>query len=136
MTGTNSWGTLAVIGLLAFGAYQCSRGDDADAVAHSGSPSTTSLPFSPSIDEDEIADRAREALAGSAYVDVGSPYGCTEDCSGHEAGFAWARDNDVEDASDCGGNSYSFIEGCEAYAENLDEAREQALSDAEADERY
>lgn len=44
-------------------------------------------------------------------------YDCTEDCSGHEAGYQWAEENGVDDPSDCGGNSNSFIEGCEAYAE-------------------
>lgn len=41
---------------------------------------------------------------------------CTGDCSGHDAGYEWASDNDISDPSDCGGKSTSFIEGCEAYA--------------------
>ena len=41
---------------------------------------------------------------------------CTDDCSGHEAGYEWAADKGISDPSDCGGNSESFIEGCEAYA--------------------
>lgn len=44
-------------------------------------------------------------------------YDCTEDCSGHEAGYDWAGDNGVSDPDDCGGNSQSFVEGCRAYAE-------------------
>lgn len=44
-------------------------------------------------------------------------YECTEDCSGHEAGYEWAEEHDITDPSDCGGKSNSFIEGCEAYAE-------------------
>lgn len=40
---------------------------------------------------------------------------CTEDCSGHEAGYEWASDKGINDIDDCGGNSDSFIEGCEAY---------------------
>jgi len=44
-------------------------------------------------------------------------YPCTEDCSGHEAGYEWAEENGVTDADDCGGNSDSFIEGCQAYVE-------------------
>lgn len=43
-------------------------------------------------------------------------YPCTVDCSGHEAGYEWAADKGISDPSDCGGNSDSFIEGCEAYA--------------------
>ena len=41
---------------------------------------------------------------------------CTGDCSGHRAGYEWAEDKDITDPEDCGGNSVSFIEGCEAYA--------------------
>lgn len=44
-------------------------------------------------------------------------YECTQDCSGHEAGYAWAEENNITDPDDCGGNSQSFIEGCMAYAE-------------------
>lgn len=41
---------------------------------------------------------------------------CTYDCSGHEAGYNWAEENGITDPDDCGGNSQSFTEGCESYA--------------------
>lgn len=44
-------------------------------------------------------------------------YECTEDCSGHEAGYGWAEENGITDPDDCGGNSESFEEGCRSYAE-------------------
>lgn len=44
-------------------------------------------------------------------------YPCTQDCSGHEAGYEWAEEHDIDDVDDCGGNSQSFIEGCESYVE-------------------
>jgi len=44
-------------------------------------------------------------------------YECTDDCSGHEAGYNWAEEKGITDPSDCGGNSNSFIEGCQSYAE-------------------
>lgn len=44
-------------------------------------------------------------------------YECTDDCSGHEAGYEWAEENDIDDPDDCDGNSESFIEGGRAYAE-------------------
>lgn len=44
-------------------------------------------------------------------------YECTEDCSGHEAGYAWAEENDISYTEDCDGNSDSFIEGCMSYVE-------------------
>ena len=37
--------------------------------------------------------------------------------TGHSAGYEWAEKNDV---SDCGGNSQSFIEGCEEYLNQRD----------------
>lgn len=45
-------------------------------------------------------------------------YECTDDCSGHEAGYEWAEENGTSDASNCGGNSRSFIEGCKVWTES------------------
>jgi hypothetical protein len=44
-------------------------------------------------------------------------YGCTVDCSGHDAGYRWAEENDIDDPDDCDGYSLSFIEGCKEYAD-------------------
>lgn len=44
-------------------------------------------------------------------------YGCTQDCSGHDAGYQWAEERGITDESSCGGNSQSFIEGCQAFIE-------------------
>lgn len=55
---------------------------------------------------------------------------CTQDCSGHEAGFQWAQDNDATDSSDCGGNSQSFIEGCEAFVTARQEQADQEAQEA------
>ena len=41
---------------------------------------------------------------------------CTGDCGGHNAGYEWAESKGIDDPSDCGGNSQSFIEGCMSYA--------------------
>jgi len=41
---------------------------------------------------------------------------CTDDCSGHNAGYEWAEENEITDPEECSGKSQSFIEGCEAYA--------------------
>ena len=38
---------------------------------------------------------------------------------GHDAGYEWAKENNV---TSCGGNSTSFIEGCEDYLEEQEEA--------------
>lgn len=56
---------------------------------------------------------------------------CTVGCSGHKAGYDWAEENDITDPDDCGGNSDSFIEGCESYAENYLEENDEYSSDYE-----
>lgn len=63
---------------------------------------------------------------------------CTDDCSGHEAGFEWAEDHGITDSEDCGGNSDSFIEGCEAYANEYqqEEYEEESYNDYEDDYFY
>lgn len=53
------------------------------------------------------------------FEEVGDTSQCTDDCSGHDAGFDWARDHDITDEGDCGGYSQSFIEGCETYVATL-----------------
>jgi len=50
-------------------------------------------------------------------------WNCTSDCSGHEAGYEWASEHGIAHPDDCGGKSNSFIEGCQAYAnEQIDES--------------
>ena len=45
-------------------------------------------------------------------------YPCTKDCSGHMAGYEWARAHNVSDPAECPiGHSNSFTEGCRSYAE-------------------
>lgn len=63
-------------------------------------------------------------------------YPCTSDCSGHEAGYEWAQDKGISDSSDCGGNSNSFIEGCEAYAAEQEEDSQDDNQDDSTDTEY
>jgi hypothetical protein len=63
----------------------------------------------------EEYDKRRDSYGGERGA-VGG-YGCTQDCSGHEAGYAWAEERGIANPDDCGGNSFSFEEGCRAYAE-------------------
>ena len=60
-------------------------------------------------------DERRDELEDEAGSYAG--YGCTVDCSGHEAGYNWAAEKGMTDPDNCGGRSWSFIEGCRAYAE-------------------
>jgi hypothetical protein len=60
-------------------------------------------------------DERRDSLNGSrrTFADQG----CTKDCGGHKAGYAWAEEKGISNPDQCGGRSWSFIEGCRAYAE-------------------
>lgn len=45
-------------------------------------------------------------------------YECTDDCSGHDAGWEWAENHGAAHEDDCpDGNSESFHEGCLAYVQ-------------------
>lgn len=83
------------------------------------------------------------ALATTVFVWLAVPaqaqetfggYECTEDCSGHKAGYDWAEQNSVSSDSDCGGNSQSFEEGCKAYVEDPDRGGDQDDDGEEIDE--
>ena len=71
--------------------------------------------FGTGIEEDECNRYLQEKLYGNSLHF--NSYECTEDCSGHEAGYEWAENNYIDNIDDCGGNSTSFIEGCMAYVE-------------------
>lgn len=60
-------------------------------------------------------DQRRDGYEGSRGSYGGD--GCTQDCSGHEAGYNWAIERGIDDPDNCGGKSWSFEEGCRAYAE-------------------
>jgi hypothetical protein len=72
------------------------------------------------VREAPVQDLPSGAVTNSVSVISGERrsfggYGCTVDCSGHEAGYEWAESNGVDDSAECRGNSESFIEGCLAY---------------------
>jgi hypothetical protein len=45
---------------------------------------------------------------------------CTEDCSGHIAGFKWAEYYRIENPNSCRSDSMSFVRGCQIYTEYRD----------------
>jgi len=86
----------------------------------------------PSDEDYEAAyEQAEDELSSASFEDVGDASDCTIDCSGHEAGFAWARDEGVTDASECSGNSDSFVEGCETYAYAVEEMATESVEAGE-----
>ena len=62
---------------------------------------------------------AHADLAAATYEETAGSSDCTDDCSGHEAGFEYAKENEIADPDDCGGNSESFIAGCREYGEEI-----------------
>lgn len=60
-------------------------------------------------------DERRDSYDGSHGSYAGDD--CTKDCGGHRAGYKWAEKKGIDDPDDCGGKSWSFEEGCRAYAE-------------------
>lgn len=118
----NGCGTWIAIAVVAVVVWQCTRERSSEERATDSSSyayadrSGTEYVASPAVDpvEDYLSP---PPYVSSGYQDAGAPYGCTQDCSGHEAGWSWAEENGVTDPYDCGGNSMSFQEGCMAYAE-------------------
>jgi opacity protein-like surface antigen len=55
-------------------------------------------------------------------------YQCKGDCSGHQAGYDWAEQNDVDDESSCSTPSASFNEGCQSYVDEGSESSSGASS--------
>jgi len=45
--------------------------------------------------------------------------------SGHGAGYEWAEMKGIDDPDDCSGNSQSFIEGCQSYAEEQESIEDE-----------
>jgi hypothetical protein len=63
------------------------------------------------------------ASASKAQDRTFGDFDCTQDCSGHSAGYKWAEKHSIDDEADCPeGNSQSFHEGCIAYTrdQNMD----------------
>lgn len=77
------------------------------------------------FDEDAAREEAERQVESDSYAGIGAPYGCTSDCSGHEAGFEWRRDNGYVTA----GNSRSFEEGAQAFEDEVDSKVEEMEDD-------
>ena len=45
--------------------------------------------------------------------------------AGHDAGYKWAEEKGITNPSDCSGNSNSFIEGCQGYAEEQQQKEQE-----------
>lgn len=84
------------------------------------------------FDEDRAKDTAEAEVSGESYTSIGAPYGCTEDCGGHEAGFRFRSDNGYAGYN---ADSPSFNEGGRAFDEAVDERVDEMRSDYENGEQ-
>lgn len=82
-------------------------------------------------DETDLGLGERDTSSGYESPNEFGDYPCTDDCSGHEAGYRWAEEHGIDDPNDCDGKSNSFIEGCITYAE--EQSGEDMDADFEAD---
>lgn len=68
---------------------------------------------------------SNDSYDNNAYTTNGSTgstyngYECTDDCSGHEAGYEWAEEHGItqDDVDNYSGNSSSFQEGMQSYVD-------------------
>ena len=114
---------LWIIGVVAAAwVFSGERKSNTSAVATSSPPAKLNYQPQPIYQQPTISPYSSSTFMG---------YQCTVDCPGHEAGYEWAEENGIDDPYDCGGNSESFIEGCQAYAEEQQAAMEENLDDDE-----
>lgn len=151
-TGERS-GTFILIGIIGLALYSCSAdsdreqlaeefgideevaeqyldnaGGDYDAAVTAYNTDVESLELGEGVtargdfDEDEARHEAEEELAGSPYD---YSYGCTIDCSGHQAGWDYRAETGYDTGIGNYGKSQSFDEGARAYEEAVDERVEE-----------
>ena len=101
-------------------AVACSDSNDRESDEESLSEEYSDLEFGGESYEEY--DERRDSYGGRRGSLAGR--GCTDDCSGHQAGYEWAERKGIADPEDCGGRSWSFIEGCRAYAKEAQAAEE------------
>ena len=121
------WVVVLAIG---YAAYSCSKAPtavskaqaEAAVLSDSGDPPSVAEkvaadldPMRGDFDEDRASERAIESLSGQTYEAALGNGECTDDCSGHEAGWRTAQEGE-----DCTGEG-SFLDGCEAFASAVEE---------------
>ncbi len=88
------------------------------------------------FDEDEAREKAEDDLQGETYRSVGRPYGCTEDCSGHDAGFQYRANNRYGGRIAGDYDARSFRQGQQAYDDEVDRRVEEAQEAYDAGTDY
>ena len=129
MSGQNTGGWIWA-GLIIAGVWwwQSSK-QETEADRHVVEGSTSIFNPKGDFDEDAAREDAKADVSTSSFSDIGDTSTCTDDCSGHDAGFEWAKENDITEAGQCSGTSQSFIEGCESFTSAIEESVDEAQSD-------
>jgi hypothetical protein len=67
------------------------------------------------------------AVASAASAREFGGYECSENCSGHAAGYRWAEAHGITSELDCPlrGRAISFYEGCLVYVQDSDRGADQ-----------
>ena len=98
----------------------CGSSSSTEADRHIVEGSSTLFNPKGKFDEDLARADAIADVSAMSFEDTGGAWDCTGDCSGHSAGFEWAKENAADDPSMCSGNSDSFVEGCEAFSQAIE----------------
>lgn len=115
MEENNNWITWVIVIALVYGGYGFFKGDKS---SDSEYTPTSTYNTANSIDSFYDSDYGNGYYNEYSEPELENPY---DDGSGHSAGYEWAEENEVDS---CGGNSNSFIEGCEEYLEQQEELEE------------
>ena len=108
---------LAAVIIGACTATACGSHHDAEVAEAPATPvETTTTPETLANDQRSEGTTQSATATEGGYEDAEGDADCTTDCSGHEAGWAWAKEREVTDEAECTGSSESFTAGCDAYA--------------------
>ena len=125
--------TLAIAATLAL--IGCGPSSSTEADRHIVEGSSTFFNPKGKFDEESARADAIADVSAMSFEDAGDTSGCTGDCSGHSAGFEWAKENAAGDPSMCSGNSNSFVEGCEAFSQAVENHVTEMREEWEAGEK-
>lgn len=85
--------------------------------------------------EELIEAKAREitktTLANLSY-EAANGEKCTENCQDANAGYEWAKSQDFNEQSDCGGKTEAYKNGCQVYVDKYDNLLDENKEKLEA----
>lgn len=114
MEENNNWITWVIVIALIYGGYGFFKSDKTSDYEYTP---TSNYNTANTIDSFSNSDYGN-SYDNSYTEDFPEPENPYDEGSGHSAGYEWAEENDVDS---CGGNSNSFIEGCEEYLSQQEE---------------